>query len=176
MIASLLQERRSIRKYQQKPLPDDIVAMLQEVALRSPSSRGINPWEFVFITDKAQLAKLAVCKPHGASFLKDAALGIVVCADTRKSDVWIEDCAIAAAALHLAVHSAGLGSCWIQIRQRQYNDAITSETYIRQALSLPDYIAVEAILSIGYPDEIKSGHPASTLEYGKIHLNSYRSA
>ena len=176
MIDSLLRERRSIRKYQQKPLSDDLVAMLQEVALRSPSSRGIHPWEFVFVTDNALLAALARCKPHGASFLKQAALGIVVCADTHKSDVWIEDCAIASALLHLAAHSAGLGSCWIQVRQRQYDDATTSEAYIRQTLSLPDYMAVDAILSIGYPDEIKPGHPVSTLEDGKIHLNSYCSA
>ena len=49
---------------------------------------------------------------------KNAPLGVVVCADSSKCDVWVEDASIATIFLHLAATSMGLGSCWLQIRKR----------------------------------------------------------
>ncbi|GAG68481.1 unnamed protein product, partial [marine sediment metagenome] len=102
MFLSLVQQRRSIRRYLDKPVASEKIDRLVEAALRSPSSRGFNPWEFVVVTDNGLLKKLSKAKPHGASFLKNAPLGIVVCADPEKCDVWIEDAAIASIILHLA--------------------------------------------------------------------------
>ena len=51
--------------------------------LRAPSSRGINPWEFILVDDPAIMRQLSDAKQHGAEFLKNAPLGIVVCADTQ---------------------------------------------------------------------------------------------
>ena len=170
---TLLQARRSIRKYQADRIAEPIMAILQEAVLRSPSSRGINPWEFVFVDDPALLTKLSAAKEHGSAFLKDAALGVVVCADETKSDAWVEDCAIASIILQLTAHSLGLGSCWIQIRNRLHDETISAEQYIRQVLGLPAQLNVESIISIGYPAEVKKGHPALSLAYPKIHLNRY---
>ena len=86
MFLSLVQQRRSIRRYQEKPVEADKIDRLIEIALRSPSSRGFNPWEFIVVTDPNLLDKLSKAKPHGASFLKKAPLGIVVCADPEKCD------------------------------------------------------------------------------------------
>lgn len=98
-------------------LSPELLDQLKEAVLRSPSSRGLDPWEFIFVTDKALLAQPAAAKPHGAHFLRDAALGVVVLGDEAKADTWIEDCAIAAIILHLAAPKPGLvGSCWVQIR------------------------------------------------------------
>ncbi|MFP4038922.1 MAG: nitroreductase family protein [Desulfosudaceae bacterium] len=107
---SLLRRRRSVRRYLDQAIDPEIKATLQEALLRSPSSRNIRPWEFVWVEDKAVLEKLSRSKPHGASFLKEAALGIVICGDSGKSDVWIEDCSIAAVIAHLTAFSLGLGS------------------------------------------------------------------
>ena len=96
MFISLIQKRRSIRKFQRKKVETEKVDMLVEAALRSPSSMGRNPWEFIFVTDQSLLEKLSRAKPHGSAFLKDAPLGIVVCADPETSDVWVEDASIAA--------------------------------------------------------------------------------
>ncbi len=169
----LLQERRSIRKYTTKQLEEHIIDALKEAALRSPSSRGINPWEFIFVDEPELLVKLAASKQHGSTFLKGAVLGVVVCADERKSDVWVEDCSIASIILQLAAKSCGLGSCWIQIRNRKHNESTTSEDYIRQVLNIPEQIKVESIIALGYPDESKEPHPKSSLEYSKIYMNRY---
>ena len=173
MFLSLIQKRRSIRKYLENPVETEKIDQIIEAALRSPSSRGFNPWEFIVVTDKNLLEKLSNAKPHGASFLKNAPLGIVVCADPEKCDVWIEDASIASIFIHLAAESLGLGSCWIQIRKRMYDRTITSDDYIRDLLNIPKKLNVESIVAVGYPAEKKSPHRKDELEYQKVHYGLY---
>ncbi len=173
MFLSLVTKRRSIRRYQEKPVEADKIDMLVEAALRAPSSRGFNPWEFVIVTDRGLLDQLSQAKPHGASFLKNAALGIIVCADPAKCDVWVEDAAIASVFIHLAAASIGLGSCWIQIRKRMYNDSKTSQEYVRELLHIPLHLNVESIIAVGYPAEEKNPHRKEELLYDKVHVDRY---
>lgn len=169
----LLRKRRSIRKYTEKAVEPEKIEVLKEALLRSPSSRSFDPWEFIFVDERELLNQLSVCKPHGASFLKGAALGIVVCADEQKSDVWVEDCSIASILVQMVAQSIGLGSCWIQIRNRNYDDKLTSEGYIRKLLNIPDGVKVESIIALGYPAEEKEPVPQESLKYEKIRINSY---
>jgi nitroreductase len=173
MFLELIQNRRSIRKYQDQPIPPEKIDSIVEALLRAPTSRGQNSWEFVVVNDPGLLENLSRSKPHGASFLKNAALGIAVCGNPQISDVWIEDASIASIFIHLAAAALGLGSCWIQIRERNHNDAQTAEAYIANVLNLPPHIKVETIIAIGYPDESKSAHPKETLPYEKVSLNQY---
>jgi nitroreductase len=168
MFIDILTKRRSIRKYQQKPVEKEKIDLLVEAALRAPSSRGVNPWRFVVVTDPGIIGPLAKAKPHGAAFLKNAPLAIVVCADTEKSDVWVEDASIATICLHLAATDLGLGSCWIQMRLRNYSDQQTASDYIAEVLGLDKGLAVEAILAVGYPDEEKKPHDRQSLPYEKV--------
>jgi len=173
MFLSLVQKRRSIRRYLDKPVEPEKVDRLIEAALRAPSSRGFNPWNFVVVTDSVLLEKLSKAKPHGASFLKDASLGIAVCADPEKCDVWIEDASIASIYIHLAAESMDLGSCWIQIRKRMHDQTKTAEQYIRELLNIPENFNVESMIAIGYPAETKSPHSKEDLQYEKVHYNLY---
>ena len=170
---SVIEKRRSIRKFTRQPVEQEKIEHLVEAALRAPSSRGLNPWEFLVVTERDQLTALSRAKPHGASFLAAAPLGIVVCADPSKSDVWVEDAAIASVFIHVAAVSAGLGSCWIQIRKRMHDQTKTAEAHVREVLGMPDHMAVESIIAIGYADEIKSGHPKKDLPHNKVHHNRY---
>jgi len=173
MFLSLIQKRRSMRQYTEKPVEAGKIDQLIEAVLRSPSSRGFNPWEFVVVTDKTLLEKLSKAKPHGASFLKNASLGIVVCADPEKCDVWVEDASIASIFIHLAAESMGLGSCWIQIRKRMHDQTTTAQAYIRGLLNIPKKLTVESIVAIGYPGEKKPPHRKEKLEYKKVHYGFY---
>ncbi len=173
MFLDLLKKRRSIRKYLPKPVDSATIDQLVEVALRAPTSMGKNSWEFVVVTEPDLLAKLSSAKPHGATFLKNAAMGIVVCGDPQITDVWIEDASIASAFIHLAAASLELGSCWIQIRERKHDDHQTAEAYIAELLNLPAHMRVESIIAIGYPAETKSAHPKEALPYAKVSLNAY---
>jgi nitroreductase len=169
----LVRKRRSIRKFTADKIVPEKIETLIEAALRAPSSRGINPWEFIFVDDPEILLKLSKAKQHGSQFLNNAPLGIVVCADSTTSDVWIEDCSIAAIVIQLTAFSLGLGSCWAQIRNRQHDDEKSAETYVRELLGLPDHVTVETILGIGYPAEKKSPVSADKLHHDKIRINRW---
>jgi len=171
----LIRKRRSIRSFTGQPLEKGQVALLVETLLRAPTSRNINPWEFVVVDDSALLARLATAKQHGSGFLSGAALAVVICADETKSDVWIEDCSIAAILLQMAAQSLGLGSCWAQIRQRQHDEQVTAEQFVQKLLGIPSQVRVEAIIGIGYPAEKRSPLEADKLHYAKIRHNGHAS-
>lgn len=173
MFMALIRKRRSIRKFLNKPVEKEKLDLLAEAGLRAFSSRGINPWHFVVVTDPEMLKRLSRAKEHGSSFLKNAAVGIVVCADASKSDVWIEDAAIATAFIHLAAESLDLGSCWIQIRERMHTTRQTAEAYVAEQIGLPPPLKVEAIVAIGYPDEGKRPHALESLPRSQVHAGRY---
>ncbi len=173
MFLSLIQKRRSIRRYLPWPVEKEKINVLIEAALRAPSSRGFNPWEFIFVTRRDLLKTLSVTKEHGSSFLRNATLGIVVCADAVKSDVWVEDASIASIFIQLAAESIGLGSCWIQIRERMHDNEKTAQEYISEILNIPPGLKVESIIAVGHPERRKPPHAKEDLQYDKIHLNSY---
>ncbi len=173
MFLDLLKKRRSIRKFKDTPIEKLKVDILIESALRAFSSRGINPWHFIVIDDRQILEKLSQAKPHGASFLKDSPLAIIVCADVSKSDVWVEDTSIASALIHMAAQDIGLGSCWIQIRKREYTSFKSADTYVKDLLEIPDTIKIESIIAIGYPNEVKTGHAKENLQFNKVSFNSF---
>ena len=169
----LLRKRRSIRKFTPERVGEETVELLVEALLRAPSSRGINPWEFVVVDDPEILSALSRSKRHGSEFLKGAPLAVVVCADGTKSDVWIEDCSIASIIVQMAALSQGLGSCWVQIRNRPHDGNRSAEEYIRELLGLPEHVVVESVVGIGRPGERKRPVPAKDLQYEKVKRNRY---
>jgi len=173
MFIDLLRSRRSIRKYQAKPVEPDTIDLLIEAALRAPSSRGFNPWEFVVVDDPEIIAALSRAKPHGAAFLAKAPLAIAVCGDAEKSDVWVEDVSIATILLHLAATDLGLGSCWIQLRKRNFDEKTTAGQYAARLLGLRNGLDVSAIMAVGYPDQQPAPHPQSDLQVDKVSFNRY---
>ena len=173
MFLDLIRQRRSIRRFQDRPVETEKIEALCEAVLRSPSSRGFNPWEFIFVTDPPTIADLSRAKAHGSSFLAGAPLAVVILADPQRSDVWIEDAAIAALIVHLAATDLGLGSCWIQIRQRPHDENLSADRYVTGLLGIPEGLAVEAVVAVGYAVEEKPSHADDTLERGKLHFQRY---
>lgn len=173
VILDLLRKRRSIRKFQPQSVERDKIEALVEAAVRTPTSRGRNPWEFIVVNDQKLLQKLGIAKQNGSAFLTNAPLAIVVAADADKSDVWTEDCSIAAIVIQLTAEELGLGSCWVQVRLRPHDDTSSAESYVKELLGLPDTHVVECIVGIGYPAEVKAGHPPENLPFGHVHLNTF---
>lgn len=168
MFIDLVRKRRSIRQFLPQPVEKEKVDLLVEAMLRSPSSRSLNPWQFVVVSDPQVIQDLAKTKTHGSTFMKNAPLAIVVCADPDKCDVWIEDCSIAALIVHLAATDLGLGSCWVQVRMREHDNQVSAEDYVKKLLGLKDTMVVEAMIAIGYPKGDAAGHPQSSLLYDRV--------
>lgn len=173
MLRDLLAQRRSIRQFQEKQVEADKIDQLIEIALRAPSSMSRNPWQFIVVTEKAKIEALSSAKAHGASFMKNAPLAIVVAADPEKCDVWIEDCSIATFLLHLGAADLGLGSCWIQIRKRQDSAGCCAERRVAEIVGLPENMQVLAMVAIGYSTETKSGHATESLPFAQVHFEGY---
>lgn len=161
--------RRSHRKFEDKAVEQEKIDSILQTVLMAPAGKRANEWHFYVVTDKAMAERLSGCKPAGAMFVKEAPLNIVVTADTSKSDVWVEDCSIAAIYLQLAAQDLGLGSCWSQVRQRpSCTEGITAEQYIKEFLSLPEETGVECIVSIGYAADERKPYDLEKLPYDKV--------
>lgn len=168
MLIDLLRTRRSIRQFTTQAVEEEKIACLLEAALLSPSSKGSTPWQFIVVRDRDCIAALAKAKPHGAAFLKNAPLAIAVCADTRASDVWVEDCAIATLLLQLQATELGLGSCWVQLRLRPHDEKLSAAAYTAQLLELPAHIQPLAVVGIGYPAENKKARGQEDLLFERV--------
>ena len=132
----LLYNRRSIRKYKESEISSDSVRLILEAALASPSSKSKMPWQFVVVEDKAMLEKLSQCKEFGARPIAGAAIAIVVVLNPYESDVWVEDGSVAAFAIQLQAQDLGLGSCWIQVRERYDKDGKSAEDNVTSNVAL----------------------------------------
>lgn len=145
----VIKKRCSIRAYRQQSIKREDLEVIIDCARIAPTARGEEPWEFVVITDKEALAKIATITDYG-KFLKDAAAGIIViCKDTK---YYLEDGSAATENILLAATSLGIGSCWIAGDKKQYADKI-----IKYIGAPPGYKLV-SIISLGYPKDEFTPH------------------
>lgn len=162
-----------MRKFTEQELSQDEVVTLLKAALMAPSSKRSNCWQFVVVDDKDTLKKLSLCKEMGASFLGNAALAIVVMADPLASDVWIEDAAIASLMIQLQAEDLGLGSCWIQVRERFTADGTPSGEFVHDVLDIPLQLQVLSIVAIGHKGMERKPFNEEHLQWEKVHINKY---
>jgi len=168
-----MQSRRSMRKFTDERLSADETNALLKVALMSPSSKRSNCWQFVVVDDQNTLQQLSLLKQQSAAFIADAPLAVAVLADESQSDVWQEDAAIAAICMQLQAEDMGLGSCWVQVHKRMYNDSQTSEEYVRTVLGIPSHLHVLCVLAIGHKGMERKPFNEEFLQWGKIHTNKF---
>jgi len=164
----LLKTRRSIRKYKQEPLKKSEINKILKCGLLAPSSRNSQPWEIYLTEDKEKIIKLSKSKPTGVAFIKAAPLIVVLVANPNKSSVWIEDLSIMATLMQITAWQMGIGSCWIQIRNRNYNEKITSEEYIKNIMDIDGEKKVLCLLSFGYKDEDKKNYEDKEILFDRI--------
>ena len=142
--------RRSIRKYTDKPIADEIVAQLLQAAMAAPSSANEQPWQFVVIRDRQMLNLVSAIHTY-SYMLSQAALAILVCEDPTfevNAGRGPLDCSAATVNILLAAHSLGLGAVWVGIYPVE--ERINR---IRELLSIPSQVIPISLISLGYPGE-----------------------
>lgn len=169
----LLKQRKSTRKFTQEPLSGSEVELILQAALLSPSSKNRQPWEFVVVEDRDILQQLSHCKNNSAKLIEQAAVAVVVVGDILQSDVWIEDCSIAAILMQLQAEDLGIGSCWVQVRERESENGMPAEEYLRDLLDLPMQMQVLAIVALGRKAEEHSGRKERELPWEKVHIEKW---
>ncbi len=148
----VLRERRSVRRYEGRPVSKEIVLKLIEAAEEAPSAGNLRARKYVVITGK-EIAKAIAVASYGQGQVETAPLLIVVCADAGRSSsrygdrgnlFAIQDADAAIMCILLAAHDMGLGACW----NGAFDDQI-----VREALALEEHVLPVAILSVGWPAE-----------------------
>lgn len=133
--------RSSVRAYDPKPIPKESLDRVLESGRLAPSAMNYQPWRFIVVTDETKRRELS--KERYAKFLKESPVVIVGCGDRKGSPEWYAvDTTIALQNMVLTATSEGLGTCWI---------GSFDEDRVRELLSIPDELAVVALLSVGYP-------------------------
>jgi nitroreductase len=169
----LIISRRSTRKFTDEPLSPEQVETIMKAALMSPSSKSANPWQFLLIEDKEMLDKLSYCKKSSSRLIAGCALAIVVLADPLTSDVWIEDSSIASIIVQLQVEDLGLGSCWVQVRERYTMSDTPSDEYIRELFDIPMQLQVLSVIAIGHKAQERPPFDEEKLQWEKIHIGKF---
>ena len=170
---SLVQQRRSHRKFTGEELSGNEVKMILRAALMSPTSKGQRAWHFIVVDDKTDIEKLSEAKDMGAQFLKGAPLAIVVLGDPNENDCWVEDASIAAISMQYQAEDLGLGSCWIQMRGRGLSDGVSANEVIQGILDIPEGLQVLCVLAIGHKADDRKPQNEEKLKWENVHIGKW---
>ena len=148
---SVIYERVSIRKYQDREVEEEKITAVLKAAMQAPSACNQQPWEFYVVTDRDLLKKLSEASAH-ATMTKDAPVAIVSayrknCAVPEYAQI---DLSIAMENLWLETTNQGLGGVWLGIAPIEER-----MKKVEEILSLPDDLRAFAIFPLGYPAEEK---------------------
>lgn len=146
-----IRSRRSIKKYTGDPVPEETLRKLVDAAYSGPSGANKCPWEFVVVTDRALLDRLAEAHQY-CGWLRSAQAAIVIVANSANSRYWLEDCSAAAENIWIAATALGMGVAWSAIYLSDDADETAKrETVVREAASIPSDLRAPIVLGIGVP-------------------------
>jgi nitroreductase len=140
----VIKTRRSIRVYQKRAVPRDVLTDIVDCARLAPTAMNQQQWDFVVVTHSDLTKKLGEVVGH-AKFLPDTPACIVVLCGNNT--YYVEDGSAATQNILLAAHAHGLGSCWVACEKQSYADEI------RKAVGAPEGLKAVAICTLGYPAE-----------------------
>ena len=166
-------KRRSIRKYTEELLSSDETKLILEAALLSPTSKNKHSWEFIAVEDKKTLKALSECKPHSATFIADATLAVVIAGNPLLSNACIEDASIAAINMQMQAEELNIGSCWVQVRDRNYSETVSTGEYINDLLDIPMPLEVVCVISFGKKEKDRTPADINNLRWEKVHIGKY---
>ena len=151
----VMKTRRSVRSYRPDPVAKKIIEDLVDCGRLAATGRGIQPWEFVVVTDAGTRAKLAALATSG-KFIEQAPVCIAVfCEDTT---YFLEDGAAATQNILLAARAHGLGSCWVAGDKKDHAEPV------RELLRVPESHRLVSLIAVGYATEPPPEREKRTLE------------
>jgi nitroreductase len=164
--------RKSVRMYDQsRDVTDAQLDTLVRAGMAAPTAMDRRPWEFVVVTERAGLDKLAQALEYG-KMLFTAKAAIVVCGNMEQTipgkarEFWIQDCSAATENILLAAESMGLGAVWLGV----YPDPERAAR-VRGILGIPETVIPLNVISIGYPQG--GEQPKNKYDPAKIHKNKW---
>ncbi|MFK4784748.1 nitroreductase family protein [Fusobacterium sp. MFO224] len=142
--------RRSVRKYKDKPVEKEKVIKLLKAAMQAPSAGNQQPWEFIVVQEKDNLKELSKVSSF-AKFVEDAAVAIVLLSDEERlkyPENWQQDMGAAAENILLEATDLGLGGVWLGVAP--FEDR---EEHLKDMFLLNDNLRPYCVIALGYPVE-----------------------
>ena len=166
-VLGAIKGRRSVRAFESgKDVSEKTVNGLIDAARWAPSAGNIQPWEFIVVR-RPEIKKRLAEAAFNQSFIEEAPVVIVVCADENRSSerygqrgrtlYCIQDTAAAIQNIHLAAYSAGLGTCWV---------GAFKEEKASEILKIPKGTRPVALIPVGYASKFPS--PRSKRPFGEM--------
>jgi len=162
-----IQRRRSIRKYDKRPIEKEKIEKLLSAAMQAPSAANQRPWEFIVVENRETLQKLSKAHLY-ATPMKDAALGIIVLSREDRlafPQYWQQDLAAATENILLEAVELGLGVVWMGVAPEEDRMA-----YITELFELPQGVKPFAMLAVGYSSDNKF---VDRFDASKVHYEQY---
>jgi nitroreductase len=160
-VMDAIRTRRSVRKYLNKPIPNEVMREMEDALRLAPSACNFQPWRFILVTD-ADLRQKVARAANGQMWMADAPVTIVgigfpdmaykkMGGSRTAIDI---DLAIAIDHLTLAAVAQGLGTCWI---------GAFDEAKVKDLLAIPADARIVALTPLGYPASKRLNHPVEPL-------------
>ena len=162
--------RRSIRKYQDKPVPEELIADLLEAGMAAPSAVAKDPWHFIVVKNREILDKIMEVQQH-ARMLSRAPVAFIVCGDINLAhgqmlSYMLQELSAGVENIMIAANILGLGTCWLGIHPREERIA-----GIKDLFKLPGNIIPMCGIAIGYPAE--RPEPRTRYREERVHVEKW---
>jgi nitroreductase len=145
-ILQLMKDRRSVRSFQKKLIPDEIITQILEAARWCQSASNVQPWRFIVIKQMDLLQKIAKLAPYG-KFVAEVPVALAIVADTDAAPKWyLQDTSMLTHQICLMAWAFGIGTCWIGSVDREK---------AAQLLQLKSHEYLTTILPLGFPTNPK---------------------
>lgn len=141
--------RRSIRKFMQKPVEKEKIDLLLRAGMQAPSAHNQQPWEFIVVQDRDTLIQLALVTPYSQP-AGGSAVTLVLLANSKSiriESAWQQDMGAAAENILLEAAHLELGAVWIGIATSE-----TATENVKKLFGLPDHIRPFSLIAIGWPE------------------------
>lgn len=158
-VMEAIKQRRSIRKYRDRPVEEEKLKRILEAGRLAPSAANRQEWRYVIVRDKETRQKLMKAA-KGQPFVGEAAIVIAACAETDNHVMtcgqlcYPIDLAISIDHMTLKAVDEGLGTCWI---------GAFYEDEVKKILGVPEDVHVVELLTLGYPADIPPPRPRLTM-------------
>jgi nitroreductase len=139
-----LKTRRCVRAYTAEPVARDVIEDIIDCGRLAATGRNRQPWEFVVVTEREVLRRIADLAEFGKFIAQAAACVVVLCKDTM---YYLEDGCNASQNMLLAATAHGLGACWVAGDKKPYAEAV------RKKVGAPEGYKVVSLIPIGHPAE-----------------------
>ena len=162
--------RRSIRKYQDRKIPDDMINDLLEAAMAAPSAVAKDPWHFIVVKSREMLDTIAATLPN-TKMLSQAPAAFIVCGDINKAHIqaesyMLQDLSAAVENILISANILELGTCWLGLHPRPERLA-----FIRELFGLPDNIIPMCGIALGWPAE--QPEPRTRYRKERVHIEKW---